>query len=46
MPGLINGHIHLWQTALRGVAADWTLDQYFGVLIGVVNCLACWRIQR
>ena len=38
MPGFINGHIHLWQTALRGVAADWTLDHYFGVLIGqVVN---------
>ena len=34
MPGFINGHIHLWQTALRGIAADWTLDQYFGVLIG------------
>jgi 5-methylthioadenosine/S-adenosylhomocysteine deaminase len=38
MPGFINGHIHLWQTALRGLAADWTLDHYFGVLIGhVVN---------
>ena len=38
MPGFINGHIHLWQTALRGIAADWTLDHYFGVLIGkVVN---------
>jgi 5-methylthioadenosine/S-adenosylhomocysteine deaminase len=36
MPGFINGHIHLWQTALRGVAADWTLDHYFGVLIGKV----------
>jgi len=36
MPGFINGHIHLWQTALRGVAADWTLDHYFGVLIGRV----------
>src|ERR1700681_1408372 len=34
MPGFINGHIHLWQTALRGIAADWTLDHYFGVLIG------------
>jgi 5-methylthioadenosine/S-adenosylhomocysteine deaminase len=34
MPGFINGHIHLWQTALRGVAADWTVDQYFGALIG------------
>ncbi len=36
MPGFINGHIHLWQTALRGVAADWTLDHYFSVLIGQV----------
>jgi len=36
MPGFINGHIHLWQTALRGIAADWTLDHYFGVLIGKV----------
>jgi 5-methylthioadenosine/S-adenosylhomocysteine deaminase len=36
MRGFINGHIHLWQTALRGVAADWTLNHYFGVLIGKV----------
>jgi 5-methylthioadenosine/S-adenosylhomocysteine deaminase len=36
MPGFVNGHIHLWQTALRGIAADWTLDHYFGVLIGKV----------
>jgi 5-methylthioadenosine/S-adenosylhomocysteine deaminase len=36
MPGFINGHIHLWQTALRGMAADWTLDRYFSVLIGQV----------
>jgi 5-methylthioadenosine/S-adenosylhomocysteine deaminase len=36
MPGLINGHLHLWQTALRGIAADWTLDHYFSVLIGQV----------
>jgi 5-methylthioadenosine/S-adenosylhomocysteine deaminase len=36
LPGLINGHIHLWQTALRGIAADWTLDHYFGQLIGHV----------
>ncbi|HEY1745923.1 MAG TPA: amidohydrolase family protein, partial [Xanthobacteraceae bacterium] len=36
MPGLINGHLHLWQTALRGIAADWTLDHYFSVLIGKV----------
>src|SRR5271167_2805958 len=34
MPGFVNGHIHLWQTALRGIAADWTVDEYFGALIG------------
>jgi 5-methylthioadenosine/S-adenosylhomocysteine deaminase len=36
MPGFVNGHLHLWQPALRGVAADWTLDRYFGTLIGHV----------
>jgi cytosine/adenosine deaminase-related metal-dependent hydrolase len=29
IPGLINAHLHTWQTALRGVAADSTLPQYF-----------------
>jgi cytosine/adenosine deaminase-related metal-dependent hydrolase len=29
IPGLINAHMHTWQTALRGVAANWTLPQYF-----------------
>jgi 5-methylthioadenosine/S-adenosylhomocysteine deaminase len=28
MPGLINGHLHTWQSALRGVAADWTVAHY------------------
>jgi cytosine/adenosine deaminase-related metal-dependent hydrolase len=29
IPGLVNAHMHTWQTALRGVAANWTLPQYF-----------------
>jgi cytosine/adenosine deaminase-related metal-dependent hydrolase len=29
IPGLINAHMHTWQTALRGVAANWTLTEYF-----------------
>lgn len=28
-PGLVNAHMHTWQTALRGAAADWTLLEYF-----------------
>ena len=29
IPGLVNAHLHTWQTALRGVSADWTLLEYF-----------------
>jgi cytosine/adenosine deaminase-related metal-dependent hydrolase len=29
IPGLINAHMHTWQTALRGFAANWTLLEYF-----------------
>jgi len=29
MPGMIDTHRHMWQTALRGYGADWTLTQYF-----------------
>lgn len=32
IPGLVNAHLHSWQTALRGVAADSTLPQYFDSL--------------
>ncbi len=29
IPGLVNAHMHTWQTALRGLAANWTLLEYF-----------------
>lgn len=29
IPGLVNAHMHTWQTNLRGVAANWTLPEYF-----------------
>jgi 5-methylthioadenosine/S-adenosylhomocysteine deaminase len=28
MPGLVNAHQHTWQTAIRGIAGDWTLFDY------------------
>src|SRR5690349_17056989 len=29
MPGMIDTHRHMWETAMRGYGADWTLTQYF-----------------
>jgi 5-methylthioadenosine/S-adenosylhomocysteine deaminase len=29
IPGLVNAHMHTWQTGLRGLASNWTLLQYF-----------------
>jgi 5-methylthioadenosine/S-adenosylhomocysteine deaminase len=28
MPGLIDTHRHTWQSVVRNIASDWTLDQY------------------
>src|SRR5215467_4121559 len=28
LPGLINGHLHTWQTGLRGLASDWSVSEY------------------
>ena len=38
MPGLINSHIHTWQTGLRGLATDWTGMNYFRAMhAGLAN---------
>ncbi len=29
MPGMVDTHRHMWQTAMRGYGANWTLTQYF-----------------
>ncbi|OPG10449.1 cytosine deaminase [Streptomyces sp. GKU 895] len=34
IPGLVNAHLHTWQTALRSAGADWTLMQYLTHLHG------------
>lgn len=28
MPGLVDAHLHTWQTCIRGIAGDWTLFEY------------------
>src|SRR5688572_25789403 len=28
MPGLVNAHVHTWQSGLRGIAGDWVVPQY------------------
>jgi 5-methylthioadenosine/S-adenosylhomocysteine deaminase len=36
MPGLIDNHRHMWESLIRGSAANLTFDQYFGaVLFGI-----------
>ncbi len=34
IPGLVNAHLHCWQTALRCLAYDWTLSQYVAWMHG------------
>lgn len=29
IPGIVNTHMHTWQTSLRSVASNWTLLEYF-----------------
>jgi cytosine/adenosine deaminase-related metal-dependent hydrolase len=29
LPGLVNAHLHTFQSALRGLGSDWTAPQYF-----------------
>jgi cytosine/adenosine deaminase-related metal-dependent hydrolase len=36
MPGMVDNHRHMWESLIRGAAADLTFDQYFGaILFGV-----------
>lgn len=37
MPGLVNSHAHLFQTGVRGVAANWTLGDYFEKMLGTLR---------
>jgi 5-methylthioadenosine/S-adenosylhomocysteine deaminase len=41
MPGMIDTHRHMWQTATRGYGADWTLTQYF--VWNYLNWGKCFR---
>jgi len=34
MPGLVNAHMHTWQTALRGIGCEWLSVDYFRTVHG------------
>ena len=34
MPGLVNAHMHTWQTALRGIGCEWLSADYFKTVHG------------
>jgi cytosine/adenosine deaminase-related metal-dependent hydrolase len=38
IPGFVDTHRHVWQTAMRGICADWTLLDYFlGIRVNAVG---------
>ncbi|TDW69763.1 amidohydrolase family protein [Kribbella pratensis] len=37
MPGFVDNHRHTWQTAFRGVGADWTFADYATVIHGMLK---------
>jgi cytosine/adenosine deaminase-related metal-dependent hydrolase len=39
LPGFVDTHRHTWQTAFRGIGADWTFDQYFAAMHGTLRPL-------
>lgn len=32
LPGLVNAHLHTWQSGLRGIAGDWTVPEYMATM--------------
>jgi cytosine/adenosine deaminase-related metal-dependent hydrolase len=37
MPGFVDSHRHTWQTAFRGVGADWTFPEYVAGMHGMLK---------
>lgn len=37
LPGLVNAHLHTWQTALRAIGGDWTSADYFRIMHGILG---------
>ncbi|WP_460073054.1 amidohydrolase family protein [Streptomyces sp. YKOK-I1] len=37
MPGFVDNHRHTWQTAFRGVGADWTFPQWAAAMHGTLK---------
>ena len=37
LPGFVDTHRHTWQTALRGVGADWTFPEYMATMHGTIR---------
>ncbi|MFC0543010.1 amidohydrolase family protein [Kutzneria chonburiensis] len=39
MPGFVDTHRHTWQTAFRGIGADWTFAEYLAAMHGTLKPL-------
>src|SRR5215467_7211375 len=39
LPGFVDTHRHTWQTAFRGIGADWTFAEYRAAMHGLIRPL-------
>jgi cytosine/adenosine deaminase-related metal-dependent hydrolase len=46
IPGLVNAHMHTWQTALRGLASNWTLSCSVGSLSKVKSMITSLTFRK
>ncbi|SEW30566.1 amidohydrolase family protein [Natrinema salifodinae] len=37
LPGFVNSHLHTWQAGVRGVAGDWSFDEYLETMLGEIS---------
>ncbi|OIB58120.1 amidohydrolase family protein [Natrialba sp. SSL1] len=37
VPGFVNTHLHAWQAGVRGVAGDWSFNEYLETMLGEIS---------
>ncbi|ESP89769.1 amidohydrolase family protein [Candidatus Halobonum tyrrellensis] len=37
VPGFVNAHLHTWESSVRGIAGDWTFQEYLVKMLGEIS---------